>query len=195
MEDRLVMNNRMPNYLPLAAALLFAGGCAGNSRSVSKDGSVINQPPVTTTAGVTFSSDSRGGRTETSGPESWKYELLPTPNPTGRPGHRLNEIGFANDSMALDREGVAICHQTATEMRTHSDTRYLIVGFSHRTESELGLGQRRADAVRDCLVGDGLERARFETATFGSQFSGIANSPHPYMLTAAQGVEIWTLDK
>ena len=194
MEDRFVMNNRMPNYVPLAAALFFVGGCAGQSRTVSNDGGVTNQPPVTATAGTTFSTDNRGGRTESSGPESWKYEMLPTPNPTGRPGHRLNEIAFADDSVALDREAVAICHQTATDMRTRPDSRYLIVGFSHQTEADAALGQRRADAVRDCLAGDGLDRARFETASFGTRFSGIANSPHPYMLTAAQGVEIWTLE-
>lgn len=193
MNSGYVMNNRMPNYVPLAAALFLVGGCAGSSRTVS-DGAP-SENTKSTSAGATFNTPARGGRTEASSPETWKYDVMPTPNPTHRPGHRINEIGFADDSVALDREGLAICQQTVTQMRTMDRARFLIVGFSHKTESDPSLGQRRADAVRDCLAGDGLDRARFETASFGSQFSQVPNSPHPYLLTAAQGVEIWTLEE
>jgi len=178
------MKNPKPIYAPLVAALVLLGGYAGTSKAV---------PPMPT-AGVAFSSDSRGGRTESSAPEEWNYTALPTPTPSEQPEHRLNEIGFADNSAELGREAVAICHQLAARIKSMKPVQILIIGFSHELELDPTLGQRRADVIRNILVGDGLERSTLETATFGSQFSGIDNSHHPYMLTAAQGVEIWTLE-
>jgi len=117
---------------------------------------------------------------------------MPTPAPSRKPNRRLNEIAFQDNSTTVDSEGIAVCRTIAAEVKS-GNPRLLVVGFSHKTEKDLGLGLRRADAVRDRLVAEGLVSSRIEVASFGSQFSGIANSPRPYMVTAAQGVEIWTL--
>lgn len=172
------------NIVRFSLVFVLMCGCAATS----------SPPSTRATAGSTFNSDSRGGRTEASAPERWNYDSLPVPSPSRQPGQRMNEIGFGNNSAELDREGIAICHQTARQMLDLKSGRYLLVGFSHEQEGEVNLGQRRADAVMACLIADGLEATRFESASFGSRFSGVRNSAHPYMLTAAQGVEIWTLN-
>lgn len=170
---------------PLAVAMILACGYAGTPQAA----------PVEATAGDSFSSDSRGGRTESSPPERWNYDTMPSPTPSRTPAYRLNEIAFGDNAAGLDREGIAVCRQSAAQIRSMNARQILIVGFSHRTELDPALGQDRADAVRDYLTGIGLEASRCEVASFGSRFSDMSNSQHPYMLTAAQGVEIWILEE
>lgn len=179
------MKNSLLVHASLVAALILVGGSAAIARA----------DPILPTDEATYLTDVRGGRTDSSPQESWDYTSLPTPHPSKNPAHRLNEIAFGDNSTALDREGIAICRQTATEIQSMKGVRFLIVGFSHKLELDPTLGQRRADAVRNSLARDGLLASRIETASFGSQFSRISDSPHPYMFTAAQGVEIWTLEQ
>jgi outer membrane protein OmpA-like peptidoglycan-associated protein len=178
------MKSLMAIHVPLVAALILVGGSAGISRAT----------PVDTAANETLS-DSRGGRTGSSPQENWDYQSLPTPSPSESPAQRLNEIAFEDNSTALNREGIAVCRQMAGQIKSMNAARILIVGFSHKMELDPALGQRRATAVRERLIREGLEPSRLESASFGSQFSEIANSPHPYFSTAAQGVEIWILER
>lgn len=177
------MNRQNATSTATAALLLCLGVTAGTSP----------HPPINVTGTDFSTSDARDVRTESSPPEQWMYDTMPTPAPSGNPGARLNEIAFGDNSTALDREGIAVCRQMAAQIRSMNGTRFLVVGFSHEMEPDPGLGQRRADAVRSAMAGNGLSASRIETASFGSRFSGVFNSPHPYMRTSAQGVEIWTL--
>ncbi len=170
-------------FFSLCLALILLAGCAGSSKSSSTE---VN-------AGGSLPPDDRGGRTDSSPLESWAYDSMPTPAPTKNPDHRLNEIAFQDNSTLLDNEGLAICRTTAAQIASMGQVRILVVGYSHKTEKDSELGLRRAEAVRSGLVAQGLATSRIETASFGSRFSGIPDSPHPHMLTAAQGVEIWTL--
>lgn len=169
--------------LAAPAVLLLLVGCAGSSRSTSTNNN--------STGGA--SSADRAGWNKTSLPESWEYNALPTPAPSKSPDHRLNEIAFKDNSTRLDDEGLAVCRTTAAEISTMGTPRILVVGFAHETENDPDLALRRAEAVRSGLVAQGLPTSIIEVASFGTRFSGTTNSPHPYMLTASQGVEIWTL--
>jgi len=177
------MKTQFPIQVSLALVLVMLAGCAGSSKSSSTEVNTSGSLPA----------DDRGGRTDSSPLESWDYDSMPTPSPTKSPDHRLNEIAFKDNSTLLDSEGLAICRTTAAQIASMGNVRILVVGFSHKTEKDTELGIRRAEAVRSGLVAQGLATSRIETASFGSRFSGITDSPHPYMLTAAQGVEIWTL--
>lgn len=194
------MNNTLSTSGLVALLVLATAGCA----SVSADpaGSSGRNTTATTTSSpadnrvlntTTSDSDARGDRTDASSPERWNYDSMPSPAPSRSPGIRLDEIAFADNGAALDREGIAVCRLTAEQL-ANSSTRILLVGFSHKREADPELGLRRAEAVRRGLVEFGVDSGRIEIASFGSRFSQIPNSPHPYMVTAAQGVEIWTID-
>jgi peptidoglycan-associated lipoprotein len=64
--------------------------------------------------------------------------------------------------------------QTAVFLRTHSDVRVIVEGYCDErgtTEYNLGLGQKRADAVKQFLESLGITADRISTTSFGKEKS------------------------
>lgn len=79
---------------------------------------------------------------------------------------------FGFDKAELKPEGRAKLDELAAEMRGTQDPRIQITGYTDRIGAEdynLDLSQRRAEAVRDYLVGKGIETEIIETAAMGEK--------------------------
>jgi OOP family OmpA-OmpF porin len=79
---------------------------------------------------------------------------------------------FGFDKAELKPEGQAKLDEVAAEMQGTQDPRIQITGYTDRIGTEdynLDLSQRRAEAVRDYLVGKGIETEIIETAAMGEK--------------------------
>lgn len=169
----------------LAAGLLIFAGCAGKS-----------SPPQAGTVDESRSGSYASSPTQAppTRPEGWNYDAMPTPEPSKKPSTRLNEIAFKENEAVIDAEGLAVCREVAKRLIEASQERALVVGFSHYREKDASLALRRAERVRDCLVGQGVPRSRLEVASFGSRFSSPSGG-EALERKQPQAVEIWLLSK
>lgn len=126
----------------------------------------------------------------------WAYATTPDPGSSGKPVVLLRSFRFPAGSADLDREGSAVLRDFTPALQNEPGRRILIVGFADSGSEQPGgqsLGLRRAEAARDRLVGNGIDRGRIEVATFGSsQAKGPASDP----VSAAMDrrVEIWLVE-
>jgi peptidoglycan-associated lipoprotein len=84
----------------------------------------------------------------------------------------LDPVFFAYDSTVISAEGRATLQKNAEWLKRRSATRILIEGHADNrgtNEYNLALGERRADAVRDYLVGLGIAADRIQTVTKGEE--------------------------
>jgi peptidoglycan-associated lipoprotein len=84
----------------------------------------------------------------------------------------LTPVFFAFDSTVISEEGRAAAQKNAEFLKRRPSTRILIEGHADNrgtNEYNLALGERRADAVRDYLVGLGIAADRIQTVTKGEE--------------------------
>ncbi|MBI5171181.1 MAG: peptidoglycan-associated lipoprotein Pal [Candidatus Eisenbacteria bacterium] len=150
--------------LVTAVLAMFAVGCA-------KKGATPPTPPPagnTTTAPTNPNPGNTGGTTT---------------NPT-TPGSQqgtatvtdLRTIYFAVDSYSIDGTAQADLDANAKLLRANSNLRVTVEGHCDErgtVEYNLALGQKRADAVRDYLLGAGVSAAQIATLTRGKEFPAV----------------------
>jgi len=97
-------------------------------------------------------------------------EAPPPPPPAGTEIAELRGAHFAFDSDQLSAEGEAALDGVVTTMQEHEGMHVRCEGHTDSVGSDtynLQLGQRRADTVRDYLVGRGIAADRVSTQSFG----------------------------
>jgi outer membrane protein OmpA-like peptidoglycan-associated protein len=185
------MRARYLSFAIAAVCFLAVGGCAKRTTA----------PMAGTTSGG-VNTGNPGGMTNPPGSEiiaprkdTWTFDAAPEPAPSRTPMYRLNEIAFAANSTAFNPEGNGVCRDTA-ELLKRSNSRILLLGWAHKSESGgVALGRSRAEKVRDCFKGHGIDVNRFEISSFGSRYSVAEATTEPMQVEQERRVEIWVLSE
>lgn len=102
----------------------------------------------------------------------------PPPPPSGTEIAEIRGTHFAFDSAKLSAEGDAILDEAVAVLNQHPSINVRIEGHTDSVGSEaynMGLGQRRADTVRDNLAGKGISGSRMTTRSFGESVPAASN--------------------
>ncbi|MFH2043665.1 MAG: OmpA family protein [Pseudomonadota bacterium] len=90
----------------------------------------------------------------------------------------LGDVLFANNKANLQPGAMRTIDQLAEFLKKHTERMVTIEGHTDSRGSDtynLGLSQRRADAVRDALVASGIEQARIQTIGKGEVYPVAGN--------------------
>lgn len=90
----------------------------------------------------------------------------------------LNNILFDFDKAVLKPEGQAIADQVIQHMKEWPNTVVTIEGHTCNIGTEqynMGLGQRRADAVKKYMVEKGIDASRITTISYGESRPAVPN--------------------
>ncbi|QKN80355.1 porin OmpA [Scandinavium goeteborgense] len=107
--------------------------------------------------------------------------VAPAPAPEVKTFNLKSDVMFGYDSAALTDEGKAAIDQlyNSPEMQAAKDKNTTVIGYSDRTgqaEYNQQLSARRAQAVADQLVADGMPAANIQTEGRGANDSVTGNS-------------------
>lgn len=83
-----------------------------------------------------------------------------------------DRVFFATDQASIDGSSRAVLRAQAEWLAQNASTSLVIEGHADERgtrEYNLALGARRANAVRDFLISQGVDRARLETISFGKE--------------------------
>ncbi|MFN7180830.1 peptidoglycan-associated lipoprotein Pal [Hyphomonas sp.] len=143
-----------------AAALLATGACASKPKPVEQ-----TKPVETVTTPVEE-------KTET-------VKTDPVVESSIKPGSledfRVNvgeRVFFDLDQYRLDSEDQAILQRQAAWLKSYPNVRVLIAGNADERgtrEYNLALGERRANAVKEYLVSQGISASRIDTVSYGKE--------------------------
>jgi OOP family OmpA-OmpF porin len=103
----------------------------------------------------------------------------PPPPPAGTEIAELRGAHFEFDSARLTAEGEAALDVVVSTMREHADLRVRCEGHTDSVGSDAynqSLGQRRADAVREYLLAQGIDGGRVTAVSFGEGQPAADNS-------------------
>jgi len=90
---------------------------------------------------------------------------------TPQPARNLM-LFFPYDQATLSPDNQAVVHEAVAAARAHSNSRITVVGHADTAGNSaynVALSQRRAEAVREALIGDGIDRAAIAVAATGEQ--------------------------
>ncbi|HIJ64505.1 MAG TPA: OmpA family protein [Candidatus Hydrogenedentes bacterium] len=90
----------------------------------------------------------------------------------------LSCVLFDFDKAVVKPEGMAVVNQVVALMKEHRDDTVIVEGHTCNIGTEeynMGLGQRRADAVQKCLVDGGIGPGRITTKSYGESQPAVAN--------------------
>jgi len=90
----------------------------------------------------------------------------------------LSNVLFDFDKAVLKPEGKAEADKVVAEMKAHPKDSVLLEGHTDSVGSDaynMGLGQRRADAVKNYLAEQGVDAGRITTKSFGESQPAVAN--------------------
>lgn len=91
----------------------------------------------------------------------------------------LNNVLFDFDKSVLKPEGKAVVDQLVAELKQYGGDVVLIEGHTCDLGADaynMGLGQRRANAVRDYMLQMGIDAARITTQSFGEANPAVPNT-------------------
>ncbi len=86
--------------------------------------------------------------------------------------HAGDRVFFSFDKSDLTTESKSHLHKQAEWLKKHSHVKATIEGHCDQRgtrEYNLGLGERRADAVRKYLINQGIESNRLDTISYGKE--------------------------
>ena len=84
---------------------------------------------------------------------------------------QFSPVYFAYDSISVSDAEMSKIEQVATAMKSTSGT-LIIAGFTDERGTEeynRGLGEKRAQAVREALIAQGISGAKIQTVSFGEE--------------------------
>jgi peptidoglycan-associated lipoprotein len=96
----------------------------------------------------------------------------PTETPDAAFLRNMHDAYFDYNEAALRADAKDALSQSAVFLRTHADINIIVEGYCDErgtTEYNLGLGQKRADAVKQFLESLGIPAARIATTSFGKE--------------------------
>jgi len=117
-------------------------------------------------------------------PEPPAPPVTPPPPPAPQPKPKrtkivLNNVLFDFDKATLKPEGKAEIDKLVAEMKKYPEDTVLIEGHTCDIGSDsynMGLGQRRADAVRSYMLDMGIPASRISTKSFGEEDPAVPNT-------------------
>lgn len=90
----------------------------------------------------------------------------------------FNNVLFDFDKAVLKPEGKAVVDQVISEMKAHPKDTVVVEGHTcdiGTDEYNQGLGQRRADAVKNYMVENGIDAARIQSVSKGEGEPAVPN--------------------
>ena len=84
---------------------------------------------------------------------------------------RFRPVHFAFDSFQIEGGDLGVVRQVADFMQTGSN-KVIVAGFCDErgtADYNRALGEKRAGAVREALIGDGVDPSRIQTVSFGAE--------------------------
>jgi peptidoglycan-associated lipoprotein len=91
---------------------------------------------------------------------------------------QFSPVYFAYDSFAISDSENGKIQQVASAMKSMSNT-LILAGFTDERGTEeynRGLGEKRAQAVRDALISGGVSGGRIQTVSFGEEMPADSGS-------------------
>lgn len=104
----------------------------------------------------------------------------------------LRDVTFMFDSSDLTDQAKAVLDQEAAYLKKYPDAHYVLIGHSDSTgpeEYNIGLSRRRADAVMDYLIRQGVKAQCLSTSGVGSK-EPVVDDSVPGMRVKNRRVEI-----
>jgi outer membrane protein OmpA-like peptidoglycan-associated protein len=150
-----------------------ATSCTGSWMSGSAtSGTQSVTPPSTTTYTITCTGAGGSATAATSVSVSQPAPPTPPPAPAAPPREifKLEGVFFDFDKSIIKPEGKVKLDSAVTILNRYSDMRVEIQGHTDWVGTDaynIGLGNRRANAVRDYLVSKGIAASRLSTKSFG----------------------------
>lgn len=86
--------------------------------------------------------------------------------------HSVDSAFFDYDSYELRPDALAAVLKNATYLKAHPDLEIVVAGYADErgtAEYNLALGQKRAQAVRDQLIADGVSPAKLDVVSYGKE--------------------------
>lgn len=86
--------------------------------------------------------------------------------------HRFSPVYFAFDSYSVEPSEYGKLNEVVQYMQSSSSGQLIIAGFTDErgtAEYNRGLGERRAQAVRNYLLQKGADSSRIQTTSFGAE--------------------------
>lgn len=171
----LVRHRHLATLLVLAVAVSLAA-CGGNKRPPA----LTSPEGMTPHAGAGPATGSAPAQPVDEGPDIVAVEgeyatgtdLETDYAATYEEGSPLEDIHFQYDSASLDETARAILERHAVWLQTHRDVRVTIEGHCDQrgtTDYNLALGEQRARAAWDYLVGLGVAADRLRTVSYGKE--------------------------
>ena len=106
-------------------------------------------------------------------------------------------VYFAFDSSALSSEAVAALDSQAAWLKSHKNVNVVIQGYCDKrgtAEYNLALGERRAEAVKQYLVSQGVCAKRIATVSYGKEYAFPGDTEEAYA-KSRRGVTVVELSK
>ena len=106
-------------------------------------------------------------------------------------------VYFAFDSSALSSEAVAALDQQAAWLKNNKKVNVVIQGYCDKrgtAEYNLALGERRAEAVKQYLVSQGVCAKRISTVSYGKEYAFPGDTEEAYA-KSRRGVTVVELSK
>jgi peptidoglycan-associated lipoprotein len=143
-----------------AAALLATGACASKPKPVEDTKPVVeNTTPVEEKTEVVKTDPVVASSITPGSLEDFRVNV----------GER---VFFDLDQYRLDTEDQAILQRQAAWLKSYPNVRVLIAGNADERgtrEYNLALGERRANAVKEYLVSQGVSASRIDTVSYGKE--------------------------
>lgn len=102
-----------------------------------------------------------------------------TPEPVVRQVPVLNSVLFDFDKAVLKPEGKAVVDQLVAELKQYPSDTVVIEGHTCDIGTDaynMGLGQRRANAVQDYMLQMGIDAGRVSTVSYGESQPAVGNT-------------------
>lgn len=145
----------------LASALLALAGCAGTGEVESE---------TTAESGRTGGEEERGVETGGMDRSEREFQGSPLDNPDSPLSTRV--IHFEFDSSTIQKKYLDILDAHAEYLMNNPDTEVRLEGHADERgsrEYNIGLGDRRAQAVRRLLLFQGVEEKQISTVSYGEE--------------------------
>ena len=102
-------------------------------------------------------------------------------------------VFFAFDSSALSAEAIAALDTQVAWLKRHDDTNVIVQGYCDERgtrEYNLALGERRANAIKQYLVSQGIAENRISTISYGKERPAVFGSNEAAWAQNRRGVTV-----
>ena len=145
----------------LAAVALAAGGCASKANF---SGDIQDEEPAAVSSGAASAAE----------PSQAPEFAEPDPEAVAASGGLLDRrrIYFDYDKSAVGNDALPVIAAHSEYLNRNPSRRVILEGHADErgsNEYNLALGQRRADAVRDIMLANGVGAGQIETLSFGEE--------------------------